>query len=120
MMSSGSTPVMNLGSLIMRGTSGKTEIVKDANGNILEDGRADPKSKKATQTFVSDLYVMHANGEYEQINNDPKRFQALMEEHGQRMHDTITRRYKPLYEGCLLYTSPSPRDRTRSRMPSSA
>ena len=24
------------------------------------------------------------------------------------------------YEGCLLYTSPSPRDRTRSRMPSSA
>ena len=26
----------------------------------------------------------------------------------------------PLSEGCLLYTSPSPRDRTRSRMPSSA
>ena len=25
-----------------------------------------------------------------------------------------------LYPGCLLYTSPSPRDRTRSRMPSSA
>ena len=26
----------------------------------------------------------------------------------------------PLYRSCLLYTSPSPRDRTRSRMPSSA
>ena len=25
-----------------------------------------------------------------------------------------------LVKGCLLYTSPSPRDRTRSRMPSSA
>ena len=25
-----------------------------------------------------------------------------------------------LRKGCLLYTSPSPRDRTRSRMPSSA
>ena len=24
------------------------------------------------------------------------------------------------FEACLLYTSPSPRDRTRSRMPSSA
>ena len=24
------------------------------------------------------------------------------------------------FNGCLLYTSPSPRDRTRSRMPSSA
>ena len=28
--------------------------------------------------------------------------------------------YVPLPDGCLLYTSPSPRDRTRSRMPSSA
>ena len=28
--------------------------------------------------------------------------------------------YDELYEACLLYTSPSPRDRTRSRMPSSA
>ena len=27
---------------------------------------------------------------------------------------------KALYKHCLLYTSPSPRDRTRSRMPSSA
>ena len=26
----------------------------------------------------------------------------------------------PLFQNCLLYTSPSPRDRTRSRMPSSA
>ena len=28
--------------------------------------------------------------------------------------------YPDLPKGCLLYTSPSPRDRTRSRMPSSA
>ena len=28
--------------------------------------------------------------------------------------------YRALYPACLLYTSPSPRDRTRSRMPSSA
>ena len=28
--------------------------------------------------------------------------------------------YGPESSGCLLYTSPSPRDRTRSRMPSSA
>ena len=32
-----------------------------------------------------------------------------------RCLDVIAREY-----GCLLYTSPSPRDRTRSRMPSSA
>ena len=28
--------------------------------------------------------------------------------------------YAGQYNNCLLYTSPSPRDRTRSRMPSSA
>ena len=28
--------------------------------------------------------------------------------------------YSPCFRSCLLYTSPSPRDRTRSRMPSSA
>ena len=32
---------------------------------------------------------------------------------------TVDKKY-PLYGDCLLYTSPSPRDRTRSRMPSSA
>ena len=30
------------------------------------------------------------------------------------------KRYNALFADCLLYTSPSPRDRTRSRMPSSA
>ena len=35
---------------------------------------------------------------------------------------TNTLNYKPIFDPlcCLLYTSPSPRDRTRSRMPSSA
>ena len=35
--------------------------------------------------------------------------------------DNRIHRYFPdFYMNCLLYTSPSPRDRTRSRMPSSA
>ena len=34
--------------------------------------------------------------------------------------DRRTIGYMPEERGCLLYTSPSPRDRTRSRMPSSA
>ena len=32
----------------------------------------------------------------------------------------IRQKIATLYKSCLLYTSPSPRDRTRSRMPSSA
>ena len=34
--------------------------------------------------------------------------------------ETVLRSHQPLDHICLLYTSPSPRDRTRSRMPSSA
>ena len=34
--------------------------------------------------------------------------------------DLSDTRDEPMYFVCLLYTSPSPRDRTRSRMPSSA
>ena len=33
---------------------------------------------------------------------------------------SIINNQKTLINSCLLYTSPSPRDRTRSRMPSSA
>ena len=43
---------------------------------------------------------------------------------GQERYDTFSGRVVGRFEGsleaCLLYTSPSPRDRTRSRMPSSA
>ena len=34
--------------------------------------------------------------------------------------DSKIKRFAQQVEDCLLYTSPSPRDRTRSRMPSSA
>ena len=33
---------------------------------------------------------------------------------------SVEDKLRAIYDFCLLYTSPSPRDRTRSRMPSSA
>ena len=36
------------------------------------------------------------------------------------IHHVISRLYKDMVCSCLLYTSPSPRDATLSRMPSSA
>ena len=44
----------------------------------------------------------------------------LFYERGGRELDTARVYQNGNCEGCLLYTSPSPRDRTRSRMPSSA
>ena len=38
----------------------------------------------------------------------------------ERAAEEAIRLWVAKYENCLLYTSPSPRDRTRSRMPSSA
>ena len=53
--------------------------------------------------------------------------ERLIDEEAQRVHGISNKDLvdKPLYKGlstksCLLYTSPSPRDATLSRMPSSA
>ena len=37
-----------------------------------------------------------------------------------RGYRVVLQKFDPYINVCLLYTSPSPRDRTRSRMPSSA
>ena len=68
----------------------------------------------------------------------PEDFDGWVEQRGSKFFTEWDERYTPLVEmhdtgqdpqqgawltaryGCLLYTSPSPRDRTRSRMPSSA
>ena len=41
-------------------------------------------------------------------------------EYVERLSELETGKVAPMAQVCLLYTSPSPRDRTRSRMPSSA
>ena len=53
---------------------------------------------------------------------DPSTNEQPMDKHGNPNVLTHDRRTSRLSQGpaCLLYTSPSPRDRTRSRMPSSA
>ena len=39
---------------------------------------------------------------------------------GEEMNRIVVIEFPSMEQACLLYTSPSPRDRTRSRMPSSA
>ena len=52
-------------------------------------------------------------------HDGPRVYLATMEPFGEEGARRIAR-HRALREGCLLYTSPSPRDEHRSRMPSSA
>ena len=59
--------------------------------------------------FVSAMRTLYENG-----------LVSLSKEQIDAVSTYVLRRVGPSCAGCLLYTSPSPRDRTRSRMPSSA
>ena len=60
------------------------------------------------------------------IGKDPTKLESVLigkpvpEFSLESLNDPERRLDTSLLKGCLLYTSPSPRDRTRSRMPSSA
>ena len=87
-------------------------------GTLFSQINVNPKKMNNFQ----DAFFMERKGEIEDakiiyeklIKKNPKDRQAY-----QRLKD-IFKRTEELPKACLLYTSPSPRDRTRSRMPSSA
>ena len=69
--------------------------------------------------------VQHGPGDAEGPHADDRHQQGEHHGLGGGLNDQPTRRRRQRHTGrhrqtCLLYTSPSPRDRTRSRMPSSA
>ena len=81
--------------------------------------RRPPRSTQSRSSAASDVYkrqVLAANGWELVLNQEFKDFKPVgatiyRERDGDVEYELID---------CLLYTSPSPRDRTRSRMPSSA
>ena len=97
--------------------------VKDIDQNSIiicpRRGTESPWASKSKDIFIScgveDLFNIEKLRLYktEGVNelNDSELFDPLTEEHIKKEN---------LNNFCLLYTSPSPRDRTRSRMPSSA
>ena len=89
-----------------RGGAAQTDIIKKLGGGI-RLALAQFRELAAFSQFASDL-------------DEATRRQL---ERGQRVTEVMKQKqYAPMSvaEICLLYTSPSPRDRTRSRMPSSA
>ena len=94
--------------------SGENTAPKPPTGIQTPEGE-DAKKKDPLQEYTVNLNKKAEEGEIDPlIGRDDEVERCIM---------VLSRRRKnnPLLVGdCLLYTSPSPRDRTRSRMPSSA
>ena len=97
------------------------------NENNLETGRAD-----VDDTSVQDALELENDGQLadELLKLHPADLSDGVEQLSPEQREDLIARAPEVFSGdvlaemeddvCLLYTSPSPRDRTRSRMPSSA
>ena len=108
----------NDGKLIVRGVLQRAEA-KNQNGRVYPREILQREAKKYTKEFISQRRAM---GELDHPESSVVNLQNVS--HNIRdMHwegDNLLGEVEVLGTPCLLYTSPSPRDRTRSRMPSSA
>ena len=75
--------------------------------------------KTASDAEIRKAYRALAKKYHPDVNKDPKsqeRFKEISAAHTLLSDKDMKKRY----DSCLLYTSPSPRDKRQSRMPSSA
>ena len=78
--------------------------------------------RPSDKTIARELKRQFPNKDLTAILNDSKN-EAMIEEFNVPIKWTVTyptKEARPSLNSCLLYTSPSPRDATLSRMPSSA
>jgi hypothetical protein len=104
-------------------TSWNNQDIKEGNklANILSDKGTGVLSFQYTEPWDIQLPILRKNIPYDTLVSD----KMIPDEHMQYVKSSSTEDKNGLLqarrlETCLLYTSPSPRDRTRSRMPSSA
>ena len=90
------------------------KYLSNKNGFLGIDNKFNIKEKAVIIPFGLEKTVSYGGG----TKNGPK--EIIKASHQVELYDEELNcePYKKI--GCLLYTSPSPRDRTRSRMPSSA
>ena len=95
-------------------TKGDVNELTKLNRLLEEIRRKIPETRALTFTEISEWLRDHRPYNENSIPVGKKPIISLFR---QTLESFFSRRAS---EGCLLYTSPSPRDRTRSRMPSSA
>eukprot|EP00656_Telonema_subtile_P007164 TRINITY_DN13357_c0_g1_i2.p1 TRINITY_DN13357_c0_g1~~TRINITY_DN13357_c0_g1_i2.p1 ORF type:complete len:143 (+),score=40.82 TRINITY_DN13357_c0_g1_i2:170-598(+) len=86
--------------------------------DLSPDG-SDDRSSKAAGTFVEQVQGIVSEPELQQLLEQQAHTIAEIKNAKETLH-ALEQRSEQRFMACLLYTSPSPRDRTRSRMPSSA
>ena len=72
------------------------------------------KRRKLVEKYAAKRKELKAKGDWEGLDKLPRNSSAV------RLHNRCNLSGRPKGYICLLYTSPSPRDRQKSRMPSSA
>ena len=78
------------------------------------------KARDAVRKIDPDTYFYGEGWNFGEVANNKRFVQSTQLELGGTEIGTYTDRLRDAVRGCLLYTSPSPRDRQKSRMPSSA
>mgnify|MGYP003306357984 CR=1 FL=1 len=90
----------------------------DANAPRASDGER--ASEDAKKEVLANLFGSDDEDDDDANDAGKARGRVADDEDDDDEDDAALRRLKAKKQRCLLYTSPSPRDRTRSRMPSSA
>ena len=94
------------------GAQGRVDVSKIKAQGKIDESLQDTKGEQALQQIG-------AQGDVEESLQDLKGDQAIQQLQQAGLNDQDSQKSTQTHP-CLLYTSPSPRDRTRSRMPSSA
>ena len=87
-------------------------------GKYVEDN--DPVEKLPKGFYSSDFYTDYIIDAIDKDANSKKPWFAYLSFTAPHWPLHAPDEFVAKYKGCLLYTSPSPRDRQKSRMPSSA
>ena len=86
---------------------------------LRDDIYGDPQYAELDEQTLQDI-ASSTGGNYFKSLDEQGLNEILLELNTNLEYETELSTIRDWFIGCLLYTSPSPRDRTRSRMPSSA
>ena len=108
-----------LGAILLGAMTLSTGALTSCIDNDEPEGITELRGAKA-ELLRAKAAVELAEAEVKKQNANLVAAEAKIKEAMAKQQEALAKKMEAEAEACLLYTSPSPRDRTRSRMPSSA